>query len=1059
MSTATFDLNHDRGATPAAAIVRRFVWKEYRMLRGLWLAVLVMGALAQWALSVLMPPSVDHATILFSTALAAAVLYAVGASAISFSVEHEEETYDFLAGLPTTWWPLFAGKLFVAAVSAFALAAVLSIIGWALCGFKSPRSNDTSIALAILGVAIIEGLAWGTFFSLLVKRPLLAAFLTLIIGAVAVNLAVNAASSYAVASAVPRAYVEAIPLRLAIVGAVLAGSVVLARRWLAVGTRTARAAHFRIADLFSFVRQKATAKLGSAAIISDRAARRTMLARLLWQTWRESWRLLLLPIAVAFVLFLGNSAIVFFLPGPNNLEIPLVTIASILFVPALYGAMAFSADQRRGSYRFLAEHAGRPRFVWLARHIVWLGALLITFVGFQLILAVVGATGLLYAAERATNQYTEWGQHIRRGAFEIAHYEQLQGALLAVRGAGLLWCGMFAAYAVGQLCSMLMRSEILAAFLALLLSVVLSAWLAVLFAWQLSGSLFLLPLAVGLMLATWLRAPDWITQRHAWHTWTFPALAILVPILMIGALLPFARLMQVPKVAIYDGQPAAVEAAIAAEVDSYLRGDTAEARETGELYIKAAENLAAGPKENFLARWETPGRLWTPGGLLESRIPADELDEFRQAEKEQLELNRASIAEAVAAVIEISKRPTCRFDFDVNMIAPNPRNERRDWSLDSYPLYEKLTRLQSYLLVADQISRRLYGDSDEIDKMTFFERAMASLRMSEHIRSGQPSVIFLDQLQREQVTLQGIGRWTMQQRRTKEELRNAIETLTGHFRTWPGLDAALIADHLLVRETLEGNQPPLVLAQSPTSPAVHLALLANALPWERERALRALDRITLQNIRDAGRLNDYLTSSTPIDVGTQYLRLWLRPLYYYYWDNLPASWQVKEHDSATSYLTRLEYQARVPIHELYRAYCDNFVCRRAALLQLALAMYRLDHGAYPRRLADLVPEYLDTLPLDPYSRQPFQYEPDGLDLPLERMSYMTNIERIASNTPLFWSVGSGNARLLWQVRTRFEDSEQDSDEDRIEIKETVYVFGSSDDPWYNDPAFAFPLQR
>src|SRR5262245_27471098 len=44
---------------------------------------------------------------------------------------------------------------------------------------------------------------------------------------------------------------------------------------------------------------------------------------------------------------------------------------------------------------------------------------------------------------------------------------------------------------------------------------------------------------------------------------------------------------------------------------------------------------------------------------------------------------------------------------------------------------------------------------------------------------------------------------------------------------------------------------------------------------------------------------------------------------------------------------------------------------------LALRLYQTDHGALPERLGDLVPKYLPTVPLDPYSQQPLIYKVNG----------------------------------------------------------------------------------
>jgi len=51
--------------------------------------------------------------------------------------------------------------------------------------------------------------------------------------------------------------------------------------------------------------------------------------------------------------------------------------------------------------------------------------------------------------------------------------------------------------------------------------------------------------------------------------------------------------------------------------------------------------------------------------------------------------------------------------------------------------------------------------------------------------------------------------------------------------------------------------------------------------------------------------------------------------------------------------------------------------RRMAAIALAIGLYRLDHGAFPETLEELVPDYLETLPEDPFAEAgvTFRYEP------------------------------------------------------------------------------------
>jgi hypothetical protein len=146
MSTATTKTIATQISWHGTTMFWRFVWKEFRMIRGLWLAVALMGFAIQWVARLLMlysPASADPnlPSILFAIGLAAAVLYTVGAAATNFSVEHEEETYGFLVRLPATWPSMFAGTLLVALVTALLLAARrrLASVGLPTSSIRIPR--------------------------------------------------------------------------------------------------------------------------------------------------------------------------------------------------------------------------------------------------------------------------------------------------------------------------------------------------------------------------------------------------------------------------------------------------------------------------------------------------------------------------------------------------------------------------------------------------------------------------------------------------------------------------------------------------------------------------------------------------------------------------------------------------------------------------------------------------------------------------------------------------------------------------------------------------------
>lgn len=55
---------------------------------------------------------------------------------------------------------------------------------------------------------------------------------------------------------------------------------------------------------------------------------------------------------------------------------------------------------------------------------------------------------------------------------------------------------------------------------------------------------------------------------------------------------------------------------------------------------------------------------------------------------------------------------------------------------------------------------------------------------------------------------------------------------------------------------------------------------------------------------------------------------------------------------------------------------EHDVTLAAARTILALKMYKMEHGAYPEELAELVPAHLETLPVDAFTGDPLVYRVD-----------------------------------------------------------------------------------
>jgi hypothetical protein len=668
------------------------------------------------------------------------------------------------------------------------------------------------------------------------------------------------------------------------------------------------------------------------------------------------------------------------------------------------------------------------------------------------------ATSLRYVAHQALEHYLDWGWGGSGLTGPQMAVDLEAGTRYAISIGGLGLFGALVVYAIGQLCSMVLRSEILAAFIAIVFTVVVSAWVCVLFLWQLPGWLFLLPIAAGCLLATWLRVPDWLAVRSNWRAWLKPAVAVVVPMLFVGLMLPVARLAQVP-VGSVNQRDTVVEG-----VESWRQLDTPEARATAAMYAQAADQVGSSPPEDYLEPWRKPEFTLEPdpalapgslGEIDEAKIPKDQLEDYIVATKRQQESEGKWLEDAVNLAIEAGERPTCWFSFDVaqaNHMAAIYGNQK--FSLDADPIYSSLNRL----------TERLVNIPVDAPPSRAIERFIAAIRLSARIRSGQSSVVYLNQTRYENELLERISKWAEEKGRTKDELRALIDKLEIEFQTFPELEQTVAADHVLVRKALEGGMTPLAMTLQPPQQMVFLAYLANELPWERRRAVKVLDQITWRNIGDAVALTTLVADPRPREMGIAAMRRFLRSRY----DGIPPAWELIDPELMTSYLAVMEYRTRVPMPDLNRAFLDNQVFRRATLLRVALAEYRLDHDRYPSLLATLVPDYLSEMPLDPYSRQEFQYEPGGIDLPLQihhdqdgmAGSRVASVKSIPAETPLLWSVGSSDARIRRWESTHYEPEMVDNPEGQArQVAEPVATLSSDEAPWWNDPVLAFPLPK
>ena len=587
------------------AIVWRLVWKEYRLQRAFWLAVLGIIVLGQ-LLGLLIEHDGDRAAYLFTFGPVLTALFAAGIGATLFAAERETGTFDFQRVLPAVPWAVYAAKVAVAVAAIVAMLAAARVSAWGVAVFGQfvfdavfERSWSEAMIWGVWGVGAIEGLAWGTFFSLLGRRTLVTAVL-------AIFAASAGAHTLAELSGVTppwsqEAYLAAVPFRLALAALVVAATLPLAGRWFRDRQTTSAAPLWW---------GEATARPDARRLTADHPPPR--LRRLLWQHWRQLRGMALLYglLAVAATALWGlqmRMAIEWRLQGYYVIHPGLPYLLAIMGVfGTLVGAAVFLADQRGNSRLFLAERGLSGGIVWLSRQVVGLGFTAAVALG---LLPVV----LMAAAGSSWPRQTP---------------ENVVGPQAAV----LVTLLTVSSYAVGQFASMVIRSGLIAAVVSLFLTALVCAWAALAYFLSLGWWWSVLPLSAVLLAATYLRAGDWMVGRRGAARWARVLSPVVVYLLGLVVAVPLVRIAQIPAV---DAGNTLAEA---------TRVPSAEAQETARLYEVAGNHLR--PFRDRDPSGEAIGAGWDPWEGLAPRSGP-----LVDAEQQWLEKNPVALELALEAAM------------------------------------------------------------------------------------------------------------------------------------------------------------------------------------------------------------------------------------------------------------------------------------------------------------------------------------------------------------------------------------------------------------------------
>ena len=896
------------------SIFRRLFWKEYRLQRALWIAMIVLTVMLQLLFFWFFLPR-DRPLFIFWTAAGLPALYLLGCGATLFAGEHESGVFEFQRSLPVGARIVFCAKASFAAISAIVMYGLMALLAFALTGWTlhPPQGFSPLAVLIILVFFGVELFLWAMLFSLTTRRVLPAA----ILGIAAASIALHVMSNLVSPNALTYGYWLAMPYRAAVAALLALVDFWLATRWFRERHEHKKTSRSALAWFWHGIFPR---KKGILDRFSE-PSRIAMLARLVWQHWRQSWRLIALVCAVTVVLA-PITAVTLLAPitaktlsGPSHDDWVLELAFTLIFI-ALFGICAFSPDQNGRSFRFLTDRGVPPKTIWLSRQLVMLLPII-------LLLPL-----LLYAACCCTPR--EWSPLTQQDNPQYAT------AILYVFGYVVL------GVALGQMMSMFLRSGLLAGVFSVLLMLPLAGWWGLMLFWDVNWLWSVLPIPAAMFLATRLHTRNWLLERNTFRAWLPPILTLAIPLLAIAVAVPLHRIYEIPSVKLDRDLL----------VKDFERPATAEEQATMRLYEQAWQHYMTDPvpkgEKNLLPNNLVP--RWPDGSTY---IKANWLD----AEHEMIALGLKASRGKIFNPKGTMSNPIWVFTL-AELLTDNATKLESEGKLDE--------ALENYL-AAIRISKQ-YRDWCEI-----------------WVRN--PNYI-ADALEREVYARLPI--WASRPKQTKQRIlaaRDQLEKLTSHI----SLDHAIRHQYFILRHITDGDLTVMSAMNDGKKPPLPMPVqLWMSLPWERERALRLLDKDTYGELRGM-----HGARRTPELAYILFAFSELQPI------SIASTWKRGETLSNNSKTLMGDLKAMQ-------------TARAAVRLILTLKAWKLEHGSLPKTLDELVGPYLKELPIDPYSYEPFRYFRNGIESPLywgqpwmpgwPQQSAQSG-QTLAANTPFIWSTG------------------------------------------------------
>jgi ABC-type transport system involved in multi-copper enzyme maturation permease subunit len=517
------------------SVFARLIWKEYRVQRSFWISVAVVALVGQLLAWRLLPSQAYRPDWLFGMALTFPALFALGSAASLFAGEREDGTFEQLRILAIPAGRVLVSKLCFAVLATAGMLAILWAIAFQFSRGQLPGDDVYRSLWTISGIACVEALAWGLFFSLITRRALTAALLA----AAAVCLSFPLIRLVVMIYEVP--VVEPPPFRVSQTMQILTPSFIVARLGLAacVLVLDVVIALNWVLERPQLIRRAALLPIGRPRLVSP-------LSRLVWQEARQAARTIAVLFVLAFVVLVVIGSVT---AGPRGFDSGFALFVCIL-LSAVMGTCAFLAEQEGKQFRFFADHGIGSREVWWSKQVVWFTATLLASI-------LIG----IFAASSSTGIF--WAEYLRP-PFERV----LMGLLMPLVG-----------YCSGQLASILIPRGLVAGFVAILLTFLIGLWMGLMSGLGIELWWSAAPIPLIFLIATRARVSDWLLERATWRAWGRFAAVLGLPVAALLAGVAAYRVFEIPATGPgFDPQ-------------EVLRPAMLGEKETAELYRQAIAHL------------------------------------------------------------------------------------------------------------------------------------------------------------------------------------------------------------------------------------------------------------------------------------------------------------------------------------------------------------------------------------------------------------------------------------------------------------------------------------